>query len=181
MKILALGIGNVMFGDEGVGVHLCRQLEQNYSYSSDEHSLDFVDGGTLAQRLIPIIADYDHVIVFDCVDVDNATIGDVYFFDFDKIPNGVTWQGSVHEVEMFHTLSMMDMAGDRPPTMILGVVPSVIEDTSFAISPEVIKAAGVMEKVFVDYLKEKGFVVEAKQNQKDLQSIANESCAMEWK
>ncbi|EPZ0226749.1 hydrogenase expression/formation protein, partial [Campylobacter coli] len=30
MKFLVLGIGNIMFADEGIGVHLCKLLEKNY-------------------------------------------------------------------------------------------------------------------------------------------------------
>ena len=81
MKILILGIGNILFGDEGIGVHLANFIDEKYEFKGD-HQVDIIDGGTLAQRLIPIITDYDKVFVFDCVDVDEANIGDVYFFDF---------------------------------------------------------------------------------------------------
>ena len=85
MKVLALGIGNVMFSDEGVGVHLCRYLEKKYNFTSSKHTINFIDGGTLAQQLIPIIASFDYLIVFDCVDANDAEIGDVYFFDFNDV------------------------------------------------------------------------------------------------
>ena len=100
MKVLVLGIGNVMFSDEGVGVHLCRLLEQKYAFSSELHTLSFIDGGTLAQRLIPVIAEHDYVILLDCVDAKDGQIGDVYFFDFEKVPPMISWQGSAHEIEM---------------------------------------------------------------------------------
>ena len=92
MKILVLGIGNVMFSDEGIGVHLCHLLEEKYEFTSEEHTLDFIDGGTLAQRLIPIISRYDSLIVFDCVDANDGEIGDVYFFDFENIPDSISFQ-----------------------------------------------------------------------------------------
>lgn len=49
MKILVLGIGNILFGDEGIGVHLSNFLKLNYRFSG-ENEVDFVDGGTQIGR-----------------------------------------------------------------------------------------------------------------------------------
>ncbi|WP_333804018.1 HyaD/HybD family hydrogenase maturation endopeptidase [Sulfurospirillum sp.] len=175
MKVLILGIGNVMFSDEGVGVHLCRLVEQKYAFSSSEHTLTFIDGGTLAERLIPIIVEYDYLIVLDCVDANDGEIGDVYFFDFENVPNSITWQGSVHEVEMLQTLSMMDLVGDRPPTKIVGIIPEVIEDTTLQLTDAVVKGSSVMESVLLKHLVELGFSYQ-QISDIDIQSVANTSC-----
>ncbi len=155
MKILLLGIGNLLFGDEGIGVHFINYLEQKYHFEG-EHHLDLIDGGTLAQRLIPIIAEYDRLIVVDTINAPGVTAGEVYFFDFDAIPDSVDWQGSAHEVEMLQTLNLMELAGDRPSTQILGVVPTVIEITEFSLSTEVLSAIALMEGTLLDYLKTLG-------------------------
>ncbi|MBE0490954.1 MAG: HyaD/HybD family hydrogenase maturation endopeptidase [Sulfurospirillum sp.] len=178
MKILVLGIGNVMFSDEGVGVHLCRLMEEKYKFTSGTHTLDFIDGGTLAHALIPIIAQYEYCIIFDTVDVDNANIGDVYFFDFEQIPAGVKFQGSVHEVEMLHTLSMMDLVGDRPPTKIIGIVPEVIAETTLQMTQAIIKSSALMEQTFLSHMKELGFTCEL-QKEIGIQEVANKSCQQE--
>jgi len=173
--VLILGIGNVMFSDEGVGVHLCRLVEKKYAFSSSEHTLTFIDGGTLAERLIPIIVEYDYLIVLDCVDANDGEIGDVYFFDFENVPNSITWQGSVHEVEMLQTLSMMDLVGDRPPTKIVGIIPEVIEDTTLQLTDAVVKGSSVMESVLLKHLVELGFSYQ-QISDIDIQSVANTSC-----
>jgi len=165
----------VMFSDEGVGVHLCRLVEQKYAFSSSEHTLTFIDGGTLAERLIPIIVEYDYLIVLDCVDANDGEIGDVYFFDFENVPNSITWQGSVHEVEMLQTLSMMDLVGDRPPTKIVGIIPEVIEDTTLQLTDAVVKGSSVMESVLLKHLVELGFSYQ-QISDIDIQSVANTSC-----
>lgn len=152
MKILILGIGNLLFGDEGIGVHFINYMGEKYELDG-EHEVDIIDGGTLAQRLIPIIVEYDHLIIIDTINADGVEAGEVYFFDFDKVPDAVNWQGSAHEVEMLQTLNMMDLAGDRPPTMIMGVVPTVIEATEFSLSQGVADAVPLMEKTLLDYLQ----------------------------
>ena len=175
MKVLILGIGNVMFSDEGVGVHLCRLVEQKYAFSSPEHTITFIDGGTLAERLIPIIAEYDYLVVLDCVDTTDGEIGDVYFFDFENVPSTITWQGSVHEVEMLQTLTMMDLVGDRPPTKVVGIIPEVVDDTTLELTPAVLKGSAIMESTLLKHLVELGFSYQ-QISDIDIQSVANMSC-----
>jgi len=172
MKILVLGIGNILFGDEGIGVHLTNYIDEKYKFKN--HQVDLIDGGTLAQRLIPIITEYDKVFIFDCIDVDEAKIGDVYFFDFTDVPECVSWQGSAHEVEMLQTLQMIEMMGDLPETKIIGVIPYVIgEDTTFHITEPVQKAAKLMEKILIDNLKKLGVQIEIKNPNITLDEVKN--------
>lgn len=175
LNVLVLGIGNILFGDEGIGVHLCNYLKVNYNFHSDEHTITFIDGGTLANMLIPIIVEYDSVLLLDCVSVDKAQIGDVYSFEFDKIPSCITWAGSAHEVEMLQTLHLTKIMGDLPRVHVIGIVPEVIgEDTAFSLSESLLKGALTMEKSAIAYIESMGFVVKKKQNI-PLQEIANNS------
>jgi hydrogenase maturation protease len=169
VKILVLGIGNLLFGDEGIGVHFIKYMGEKYNFEG-EHQLDIVDGGTLAQRLIPIIVEYDRLIIIDTINAPGVKAGEVYFFDFDAVPDTVDWQGSAHEVEMLQTLNMMDLAGDRPPTMIMGVVPTIIEATEFSLSEGVSDAVPVMETTLVNHLKTIG-ITAVKKHDVDMQDI----------
>ena len=169
MKILVLGIGNLLFGDEGIGVHFIKYMGEKYQFDG-EHQIDIVDGGTLAQRLIPIIVEYDHLIIIDTINATGVKAGEVYFFDFDAVPDAVDWQGSAHEVEMLQTLNMMDLAGDRPTTQIMGVVPTVIEATEFSLSEGVADAVPLMEKTLLDYLQKMN-VHAVKKAEVDMQAI----------
>ncbi len=175
MKVLILGIGNILFGDEGIGVHLANYLDEKYSFHSDAHTVDIIDGGTLAHRLIPIITEYDYIIVIDCVDTDDGEIGDVYFFDFANVPDNITWQGSAHEVEMLQTLQMIELMGDLPPTKIVGVVPFVIgENSTFEMTDEVKKSSVLMESIIINNLLDLG--IESKNIKNcDLDDIAKGS------
>ncbi|MCD8213489.1 MAG: HyaD/HybD family hydrogenase maturation endopeptidase [Campylobacter sp.] len=160
MKVLVLGIGNVMFSDEGVGVHFTQTIKRNYKFTHDTHSLNFIDGGTLAIALTPIIAEYDYLIVVDCISSDDGGVGDVYFFDYDAIPGKISWDGSAHEVEMLQTLQLMELAGDIPKTKILGIIPKRVVPMSFELSSEIQKGFFVMEKTLLKHLKDMGFAYE---------------------
>lgn len=156
MNILILGIGNILFQDEGMGAHFVHYLDEKYEYKG-EHSVSIVDGGTLAQRLIPLIVKFDYLVVVDCIDALNSKPGDVYFFDFENAPAEIDWQGSAHEVEMLQTLNMIQMKDDLPRTQVLGIIPKrVADDTTFDLSEEVIKATPTMEHTIIEHLKSLG-------------------------
>lgn len=160
MNILLLGIGNILFQDEGIGAHFIHYIDEKYEFSSSEHTLSIVDGGTLAQRLIPEIVKYDQVYVVDCIDASNSKPGDVYFFDFINSPDEIDWQGSAHEVEMLQTLNMIKMNGDLPATNVLGIIPKrVADDTTFDLSVEIVNAIATMEKTIIDAIKSNGVEV----------------------
>lgn len=163
-----------MFADEGIGVHLCKQLQKNYKFTHKEHSLDFIDGGTLAMQLSYIIARYDKMIVIDCIEADNASVGDVFFFPYETMPKSISWSGSAHEVEMLQTLQYMELMGDLPQTQILAVVPKRIKPMSFELSNEIVKASTIMQKSLLEYLSKEGFSYE-KIADFSLQELANTS------
>ena len=180
MRVLVLGIGNVMFGDEGVGVHFVKMMERNYKFSpkirakfdsalnlDDKFDADganlelrFIDGGTLAMALTPLIAQADVLIVVDCISADGGETGDVYFFGYEQMPPAVSWNGPAHEVEMLETLRLMELAGDLPRTKILGIVPKRIEPMSFELSSQAQEGVNLMEKTLLNELSRLGFSYE---------------------
>ena len=204
MRVLVLGIGNVMFGDEGVGVHFVKMMERNYKFSSKPSAkfdsvsnlsgkfsssnldvtnsnlssdlasrdgskfnadganleLKFIDGGTLAMALTPVIAWADVLIVADCISAEGGETGDVYFFGYEQMPPMISWNGSAHEVEMLETLRLMELAGDLPRTKILGIVPKRIEPMSFELSEQAQEGANLMEKTLLNEFSRLGFSYE---------------------
>ena len=174
MKILVLGIGNILFGDEGIGVHLSNLLKLNYTFSG-QNEVEIIDGGTLAQMLIPLITSYDKVLILDCVSVNNAKVGEVYYFDFDNLPHFITWAGSAHEVEMLQTLRLTAINGDLPPVKIIGIIPEVIgENAAFTLSDAIKEGAKLMEETAIKFLQENDVIVQKVDN-RDLQEVANGS------
>lgn len=159
---LLLGIGNVLYADEGIGVHFVNYINEQYSFSQLGHQLDIIDGGTLAQGLIPILCKYDNLIVVDTVNSPGVKPGEVYSFNFDQAPPEIDWQGSAHEVEMLQTLIMMEMVGDRPNTHIIGVTPTVIEPMVLGLTDVIQAAVPTMEKALLAHLKQAGFAFKKK-------------------
>ena len=128
------------------------------SNSSDQ--IRFIDGGTLASFLMPTMAEFNEILLVDCIDAEGAKGGEVYFFDYDAMPKQISWSGSAHEVEMLQTLQMMDLCGDLPHVKILAVVPQRIEEASFKLSSVILQSSKTMEKTALKYLSDLGFAHE---------------------
>jgi len=60
-KILILGIGNLLMGDEGIGVHAVRYLVKNFQRSQ----VDLLDGGTGGFHLLEYFQKYPQIIMID--------------------------------------------------------------------------------------------------------------------
>ena len=175
-SLLILGIGNILFQDEGIGAHFVHYLDEKYDFKSANYDVTIIDGGTLAQRLIPEIIKHDEVIVIDCIDALSSKAGDVYFFDYRNAPSQVNWQGSAHEVEMLQTLNMIDMNKDLPSTYVLGVIPKrVADDTTFELSSQIINAVDTMEKVIKQHLELLHIELELRNSTTTIKQIAQVS------
>ena len=149
-----------MFADEGLGVHLCKLIQKNFRFTHPTHKLDFIDGGTLGLQLSYIIAKYDKMVLIDCLDADESSIGDVFFFPYEAMPKKISFSGSAHEVEMLQSLQFMELCGDLPQTQILGFIPKRIKPMSFELSKEALNAALTMQKTLLDFLQKNGFTYE---------------------
>jgi hydrogenase maturation protease len=68
-KTLVLGLGNIIMGDEGIGVHVVRALEQH----SLPEEVECLDGGTGGFILLEPLQNADRIIMIDAAADGNAT------------------------------------------------------------------------------------------------------------
>ena len=64
-----VGLGNLLRGDEGLGVHAVARISETMG---DNIHLDVIDGGTLGLSLIEPIASCSSLILIDAVNLDEA-------------------------------------------------------------------------------------------------------------
>ena len=68
-KLLVLGIGNLLMGDEGVGVHVIRHLEKTQEVPP---GVELLDGGTGSFLLLDPMQRADRVILIDATLDENS-------------------------------------------------------------------------------------------------------------
>ncbi len=72
VKTLVLGLGNILMGDEGIGVHVVRALEQH----TLPEGVECLDGGTGGFVLLEPLQSADHIVLVDAA-ADGNPIGTV--------------------------------------------------------------------------------------------------------
>lgn len=118
-RILVMGVGNILWTDEGLGVRIVEWLERNYDFSDN---VTLYDGGTLGMRLMDPIMNSDLLIVVDAV-LGEGEPGDVYRLTGDDLRKSLAFKNSMHQTDLVDTLIYCDIAGHRPEAVVIGVEP----------------------------------------------------------
>ncbi|EPR30714.1 hydrogenase expression/formation protein [Alkalidesulfovibrio alkalitolerans DSM 16529] len=118
-RILVMGVGNILWTDEGLGVRIVEWLERNYDFSDN---VSLYDGGTLGMRLMDPIMNSDLLIVVDAV-LGDGEPGDVYRLTGEDLRKSLAFKNSMHQTDLVDTLIYCDIAGHRPEAVVIGVEP----------------------------------------------------------
>ena len=124
-SILVLGVGNILLGDEGAGVHAMRRLEQLSRFTG----VGFADGGTLSFTLAGLIESTPALIVLDAAEM-HAAPGSVDVFEGEHMDDflGSERKRSVHEVSLLDLMALAALAGHLPPRRaLIGIQPESID------------------------------------------------------
>lgn len=129
---LVLGIGNVLWADEGFGVRCVETLHQRYAFSPN---VQLVDGGTQGLYLLEHVCSASHVLVLDCIDF-GLEPGTLRVFRGDEVPVWSDTKMSLHQAT-FQELLALARLRDRFPQRItlIGVQPAVMDDLGGSLSP----------------------------------------------
>jgi hydrogenase maturation protease len=125
-KTLVLGIGNTLLTDEGVGVHVVYQLQQDNEFSPD---ILYMDGGTLSFTLAHSIESCAQLIVVDASEIKSAP-GSVQVFENEAMDHFISTgnKKSVHEVGLVDVMSIAMLAGRLPARRALvGIQPEILD------------------------------------------------------
>lgn len=124
-KILVLGLGNTLLGDEGVGVRVIERLAEENLIPN----VELMDGGTLSFTLAGPIAEADQLIVVDAANL-QAESGSVQAFVNEEMDHfiGTGKMSSVHEVSLLDLLSISALSENLPVhRALVGVQPEFVE------------------------------------------------------
>ncbi len=156
-KIGVLGIGNLIVGDEGFGVHTINYLEENYIFPD---SVELKDGGTAGIYMSPFLEACDPVFVIDVVDID-AEPGSMHYYSNEDVKAGkISTRMSPHQLGLLEILEICKLRDAAPERVeFYCVVPHTLDTTtelSEIVAPRVPEIAGMIIK----RLEEAGVKVE---------------------
>jgi hydrogenase maturation protease len=138
-KVLILGVGNILLGDDGFGVHLINSLAD----TPFPPNVQILEAGTVSHQLIPLFRELDNLIVIDAVQAGD-TPGSIFRFSPEDMQFPSEQMVSLHQISLIDVLRMAELTGSKPETVIIGVQPKDVSSWSLELSDEV---RAVMPKV----------------------------------
>jgi hydrogenase maturation protease len=134
-RIVVLGVGNLLWADEGFGVRCVESLGEAYDLPAD---VAVMDGGTLGLALVPLLLDTTHVLLFDAV-AHRGEPGELIVARDDEIP-GIMGAGkmSLHQVGMNDILASLELLNHKPQHFtVVGVKPVELADYGGSLTEKV--------------------------------------------
>lgn len=114
-RILVLGIGNYLMGDEGVGVHTIHAL----SKAKLPNNVDIMDGGTGSFDLMPILSQYPLVIFVDAT-MDGRPSGTIDVI-YPKFAADFPTVLSAHDVGLKDMIEALEFQNQLPKIVLVTV------------------------------------------------------------
>jgi hydrogenase maturation protease len=135
VKLVIVGIGNILLGDEGVGIRVIEELRK---IKLPEY-VEIYDGATLGLTLLNFLDGADKAIIVDAVKA-GGNPGDVYRFHFKEIPKKYKKMVSLHDLDFPHAVEIgKDIFNIPEDIVVIGIEPERIEE-SLELSEKVKKA-----------------------------------------
>jgi hydrogenase maturation protease len=125
-RIVVLGVGNLLWADEGFGVRCVEALGHGWDLPPD---VEIMDGGTLGLALVPLLLDATHVLMFDAV-AHRGEPGALIVARDDELPALMGGNKmSLHQVGVNDILASLDLLGHKPEHFtVVGVRPVELAD-----------------------------------------------------
>lgn len=131
MRILLLGVGNILYRDEAVGVKTVMKLQEEYNFPDN---VRIVDGGTLGINLMDTLMGCDLALIVDAVQIGNEA-GTIYRLVGDDLRKSMSFSDSMHQTDLVDTLIFCELAGNRPDCVVIGIEPLDFETLDTELSP----------------------------------------------
>ncbi len=141
-KILILGIGNVLMGDEGIGVHVIKALEKE----ALPGNVTLLDGGTGGFHLLEYLQSYPTIIMIDAT-MDSQPGGTISLIK-PKFATDFPKSLSAHDIGLRDLIESAAVLGSLPLMYLITVTIDNIQSIQMELSPEIKETIPqVIEKV----------------------------------
>ncbi len=164
-NVLILGIGNILWADEGFGVRVVQALQQVYEFPP---SVSLLDGGTQGLALMPYVQEADVLIILDAVDF-QLQPGTLLELRDREVPAYLGAKKlSLHQISFQEVLALCQLLGNCPERLLLvGVQPEILEDYGGSLSPVVKRQMHPAMDCVLAYLAELGIEARLKTKSPD--------------
>jgi hydrogenase maturation protease len=122
-RLLVLGLGNVLCGDDGLGVAAVARLAERFEIAPE---VRLADGGTLGLALLGLFDGVEEALLVDAILADAAP-GSLVRLEGAEVAPAARERLSVHQVGVADLLDALELLGGAPRRIsLLGLVPERI-------------------------------------------------------
>ena len=131
MRTVVVGVGNPILGDDGVGIHVARELKGKVD-------VDVREAYTGGLNLLDLIIGYDRAVLVDAVYLDGMRAGEVKALSLDDLESAHS--SNPHDATLMEAIEVSKRMGERrlPRDIVLvGIRIDPVNDFSETLSPAV--------------------------------------------
>ena len=133
-RILVLGLGNPLLGDDGAGLRILEGVQAAGPWPAN---VRLVDGGTWGMSLLPDVMDCERLLVLDAVRTGRVP-GAVVRGEDDAVPRWYSHPVSPHQVDLREVLGAAELLESLPsPLVVVGIEPGSTDDLHVGLTPAV--------------------------------------------
>jgi hydrogenase maturation protease len=134
-EVLVLGIGNLLWADEGFGIRALETLHAGWRFGP---GVRLLDGGTQGLYLLPYVEGCRKLLILDAVDYGLAP-GTVKIVRNAEVPAFMgAKKMSLHQTGFQEVLAVAQLRGWRPEELaLIGMQPAVLDDYGGSLSETV--------------------------------------------
>jgi hydrogenase maturation protease len=146
MKTVVVGVGNPILGNDGVGIHVARELKGKVE-------ADVREAYTGGLNLLDLMIGYDRAILVDAVYMEDMEIGEVRVMSLDDL--GTAHSTNPHDATLMEAIEISKRMGEEMiPSRIdlVGIRIERVEEFSDILSREIRISVDVAAGVVMDLL-----------------------------
>lgn len=168
-RLLILGIGNVLWADEGFGVRCVERLAESWKF---DEKVRLLDGGTQGLYLLPFLEEADTLVVFDAVDY-GLEPGTLKIVEDDEVPRFMgAKKMSLHQTGFQDVIATAQLMGYCPERLLLiGCQPEELEDYGGGLRDIVAQQIDPAIEIALTYIRAMG--IEPQQGEGDQALLAD--------
>ncbi len=162
-KVALIGIGNIMFHDEGLGAYLSKYIEENYDIPEN---LTIVEGGTLGFSLMTYYQEYDKIIVVGTGSKESS-VGTIASENADEVmKNESATRKTANEVEITMMIEICSFHEEMGEVQLITMVAEDIIEVKNGLTKSVLDAMPKLVDATLEELKNSGITL--KRNSKNV-------------
>jgi len=167
-RVALIGSGNAFFKDEGIGLYGAKYLKENYIFSPD---VEIVDGGTLGFGLMPLLQEFDEVLIINTASDDTKKAGEVMIKGTDEFLDGELVKKTANEVEIAEMLQICSLSSEVANTTVISIVPHDIISVEVGLTSDLLIGWDEYIESSLEYLKSLGIEIVTKEKMVSLEEI----------